>query len=63
MRIRNADPPEIDWNQEIVDLTTDQEADDLYRRKDASFIHTDPKDDQVLYLTGRIQGMGSVVRF
>lgn len=63
MRIRNTDPPEIDWNQEIVDLTTAQETDDLYRRKEASFIHADPKDDQVLYMTGRLQGAGAVIRF
>ena len=63
MRVRNTNPPVIDWNQEIVDLTTAQETDDLYRRKEASFIHADPKDDQVLYMTGRLQGAGAVVRF
>jgi len=26
-------------------------------------MHADPKDDQVLYLTGRLRGYGSVVRF
>jgi len=26
-------------------------------------MHADPKDSSVLYLTGRIRGFGSVVRF
>jgi len=64
MRIRvNGDTPEIDWNQEIVDIDTTTQADDQIRRKDASFIHPDPEDDQLLYMTGRLRGYGSVVKF
>lgn len=35
----------------------------MIRRKDASFIHPDPRDNTALYMTGRIRGKGSVARF
>lgn len=63
MRIENSNSPSIDWNLEVVDLTTDQQTDDFYRRKEPNFIHEDPDDDQVLYLTGRLQGSGALIRF
>jgi len=63
MRIKNSNSPDIDWNNEVVDLTTDQQTDDFYRRKEPNFIHVDPDDDQVLYMSGRLQGAGSLIRF
>jgi hypothetical protein len=63
LRITNSVSPAIDWNREVVDLTTEEEPDDFYRRKEINFIHEDPNDDQVLYMSGRIQGSGTLVRF
>jgi hypothetical protein len=64
VRVLNlADDPKVDWHYKITDITTAENAEERIRRKDATFMHPDPKDDQVLYLTGRMRGFGSVVRF
>ena len=58
MRVRNSGgtSASIDWHYEIQDVASSVQADDMIRRKDATFIHQDPNDDQVLYMTGRMQG-------
>jgi hypothetical protein len=64
VRVRNdVDDPQVDWHYSVVDITEDQEEDWQIRRKDSNFMHPDPKDPMVLYLTGRLRGFGSVVRF
>lgn len=62
LRMRNGATPSIDWTYEFVDFTT-AEATDFFRQKDPAFIANDPRDPQVLYLMGRYQGKGSVIRF
>jgi hypothetical protein len=63
LRLTNTAEPVVDWCYEFTDDTEDEIADDLYRRKDPQFLHLDPKDEQVIYLTGRYYGRGSVMRF
>ena len=57
----NTNDPVVDWSYEFTDDDTSISR-DLFRRKDPSFLHTDPTDDQVIYLTGRYYGRGSVMR-
>lgn len=54
--------PVIDWSYEFYDFTED-EASASDRRKDPAFIHMDPNDNTVFYLSGRYQGRASVMKF
>ena len=63
LRLTNTNEPVVDWSYEFTDDTTAQVTDDLTRRKDPAFIHTDPRDEQVVYLSGRYYGRASVMRF
>jgi hypothetical protein len=62
IRIHNTDEPVVDWSYEFTD---DDEAllSALYNRKDPQFLHTDPKDDQSIYMSGRYFGRASVMKF
>ena len=64
LRLTNTADPVIDWTYEFTDGTAGTVADvELFKRKDPSFIHIDPNDEQVIYLTGRYYGRGSIMRF
>lgn len=54
--------PVIDWSYEFYDYTT-AEAEAIDRRKDPAFMHMDPLDDTIFYLSGRYQGRASVMKF
>ena len=62
LRLHNSNEPVVDWSYEFTDddATT---VGDLYRRKDPQFLHTDPKDDQSIYMSGRYFGRGAVMKF
>ena len=62
LRIHNTDEPVVDWSYEFTD---DDEAllSALYNRKDPQFLHTDPKDDSSIYMSGRYFGRASVMKF
>lgn len=54
--------PVIDWSYEFY-LFTSSQASDLIRRQDPALMHIDPTDNSVIYLSGRYQGKGSVMKF
>jgi hypothetical protein len=63
LRLTNTNEPVVDWSYEFTDDTTTQAVDDLTRRKDPAFLHVDPKDEQVIYMSGRYFGRAAVMRF
>jgi len=60
--IKNTATPETYWSYSFIDENSSG-TDDSVRRKDPTFLHPDPRDDSVLYLTGRYYGHGSIMRF
>lgn len=59
----DSDNPTIDWSFEYYQYTTTESADDLVRRVDPLAIYPDPTDSSALYLTGRLYGRASIMRF
>ena len=63
LRLHNTNEPVVDWCYEFTDDDATQVTEDVYRRKDPQFLHTDPKDDQSIYMSGRYFGRGAVMKF
>lgn len=61
LRLLNTEPPTVDWSFEFTEYSS--EVAEINNRKDPQFLHTDPMDPQVIYLTGRHEGYASIMRF
>ena len=62
LRLVNLATPLVDWSFEFYDYSQEETTNDFYRTKVPQFLHDDPRDDQVLYLTGQFRGAASIMR-
>jgi len=63
LRLVNLATPLIDWSFEFYEYTLAETTNEFYRTKVPQFLHDDPRDEQVLYMSGQYQGAASIMRF